>query len=412
MRRNSLFAAILTGAILSGSAFAGPASDDPTRSLTNWQSAMISFKNAGEMIGRDKFTQARSEFSSDATNLPAPYSGMASEFLGRLDSTLKISDPKTPGRLDALVQLCTELRACDAALRLQSREGKDADKDDVASAWRLLESGNTKAAMAEYKRKLAAESIEMWQDYWKEQIHLIEQRSTNAQNVPFTVELVRQHYLKGYETKADVFSALQELARVLPYAHNPHEAVVVHQLVIKNLDSLTDEAGRTAWEDKLLNDFKTDSEACAGVYLDRGMRAYDKKNFPEALSLLRKICADYPDSGAYGDAQFTIALVLQQQQQYEEAIAEYAKLFPSKVEDYVLPKDGTSQDYKCYRFRAALGISGCYSAKKDFVHALEYVEMARDRYKYLSWCKTCMAEMKANLDLRVAQLQEEIKKSN
>jgi len=35
--------------------------------------------------------------------------------------------------------------------------------------------------------------------------------------------------------------------------------------------------------------------------------------------------------------------------------------------------------------------------------------MARDRYKYLSWCKTCMADMKQNVDIRISQLEEKVK---
>ena len=403
LARTRIVAAALLATTIAHSLVASPPS------LSTWQTPMENFKKAGEWIGSDKYDRSRAELSSDSTNFSVPYSGMAGEYLDKLDAALKIPDPKDPKRLDKLVDLCTDLRACDAALRLRLREKKEADDDDLASAWRLWQSGDTKAALAEYHRKLDAETVEMWRDYWKEQIHLLEESRTNRNSVPSTVELVREHLLKGFEAKADYFSALEELTRVLPHARNPGEAVLVDQLIIRNLDSMGDEAGRTAWEDKVLTDFKTNAEACARVYVDSGMRAYDKKDFAAAITLFRKICSEYPDTQAYGDAQYTIALILEQQHKYDEAIAEYAKLFPSKVEDYILPTDGSNGDYKCYRFRAALGISGCYDAKGDFAHALEYVEMARDRYKYLSWCKTCMADMKQNVETRISQLQEKVK---
>ena len=399
----SAFMAALVAAATTHSASASQSS------LETWQEPMNSFKKSGEWIGSDNYDRARVQLSSDSTNFPTPYSGMANEYLGKLDAALKISDAKDPKRLDKLVDLCTDLRACDAALRLQSRGKKEADDDDLASAWRLCQSGDAKAAMAEYKHKLDAETVEMWREYWKEQIRLLELIHTNHNSVPVTIELVQQHLLKAFEAKADVLGALEELTRVLPHARNPGESLLVHQLIIKNLDSMGDETGRTAWEDKVLSDFKTNTEACARVYVARGVRAYDKKDFAAANTLFRKICSDYPDTQAYGDAQYTIALILEQQQKYDEAIAEYNKLFPSKVEDYVLPTDGSNGDYKCYRFRAALGISGCYDAKGDFVHALDYVVMARDRYKYLSWCKTCMADMKQNVDIRISQLEEKVK---
>jgi tetratricopeptide (TPR) repeat protein len=399
----SAFATALVVGLMTHSAVAGQPS------LATWQTPMNSFKKVGEWIGSEKYDRAQTELSSDSTNFSAPYSGMATEYLGKLDTALKISGPKDPKRLDKLVDLCTDLRACDAALRLQSRGKKEADDDDLASAWRLWQSGDTKATMAEYKRKLDAEPVEMWREYWEEQIRLLDEIRTNQNSVPVTVEFVQQHLLKAFEAKADVFSALEELTRVLPHARSPGESLLVHQLIIRNLDSMGDEVGRTAWEDKVLSDFKTNAEACARVHVDRGIRAYDKKDLATATTLFRKICSDYPDTQAYGDAQYTIALILQQQQKYDDAIAEYTKLFPSKVDDYVLPTDGNNGDYKCYRFRAALGISGCYDAKGDFAHALEYVEMARDRYKYLSWCKTCMADMKQNVDIRIVQLEQKVK---
>ena len=402
----STFAAALVAAVTAGSAIASESS------LTTWQKPMESFKKAGDWIGSDKYDRARAELSADSTNFPVPYNGMATEYLGKLDTALKISDAKDPKRLKKLVDLCTDLRACDAAERLQSREKKEADDDDLASAWRLWQSGDTKAALAEYKHKLDGEVVDMWREYWKEQIRLLELLHTNHNSVPVIVELVQQHLLKAFEAKADVFGALEELTGVLPHARNPDESLFVHQLIIKNLDSMGDEAGRTAWENKILSDFQTNAEACARVYVDRGTRDYDKKDFATAMTLFRKICSEYPDTQAYGDAQYTIALILEQQQKYDEAITEYSRLFPSKVEDYILPTDGSNGDYKCYRFRAALGISGCYDAKGDFAHALEYVEMARDRYKYLSWCKTCMAEMKQNVDIRISQLEQKVKQGN
>jgi tetratricopeptide (TPR) repeat protein len=179
-------------------------------------------------------------------------------------------------------------------------------------------------------------------------------------------------------------------------------------LVIKTLDLAGDESGRTAWEDKVLEDFKTNGEACASVYLGRGMRAFKNQDFATATSLFRRICSDYSDSQAYGDAQYTLALILQQQQSYDEAIVQYARLFRSKIDDYAKPVDN-NEDYKCYHFRAALGISGCYEEKGDYLHALEYAELARDHYKFMSWCESCVTEMNRTLKSRIAQLESRIK---
>lgn len=396
------FAALLIAAFMGHFAFASQSS------LATWQVPMNSFEKAGEWIGSDKYDRARAELSSDSTNLAPPYNKMAGDYLGKLDAALKISDANDTNRITQLVDLCTDLRAYDAALQLQSHLKKDPDNEDLSSAWRLWQSGDAKAALADYRRKADAEPVEMWRVYWKEQVQLMEASRTNRDSARFAVMFVQQHLLRGYEAKADYFGALEELTRALPRARNSGDAVVVLQLIIRNLESLGDETGRAAWEDKVLRDFKTNDEACASVYLARGMRAYNNKDLAAAMPLLRKICSDYPDTQAYGDAQYTIALNLEQQQKYDDAIAEYEKLFPSKVEDYTPPAEGSNEDYKCYRFRAALGISGCYNAKGDYADALQFLGLARDRYKYLSWCKSCMADMKQNVDTRIDQLVEKI----
>jgi tetratricopeptide (TPR) repeat protein len=410
----AVLAAVLALAVMvlakSSSAESVPSYSPPA--LTNWQKALITFRKVGRLIGQANYQQAQTELSRGATNLPAPYGGMASQFLTRLESTLKQwPDQNDSRRKQTLVQLCAELHAYDDALRLAGKRSAEELEDDPVYAWRLLESGDTKAAAAEYKRKLDDEPVDMWRDYYRNQLRLIEQRPTNLTNVTFTLEFVKLHYLSGYEEKADLFGALEELTRVLPQARTPKEAVTLHQAIIKTLSGLADDAGRDAWENKLLRDFATNTEACAGVHLARGLRAYAKKDYAVALVLLRKVCSEYPDSDAYGDAQFSIGTLFQDQQKYDEAIPEFTKLFTSKVNDYKIDPE-SSEDYPNYRHRAAMRISECYEAKKDFVRALENAELARDRYPILSYCKTCLKDTKESLDKRIARLQAAVKESH
>ena len=403
----------LAAMVSHSSLFAETVASQPASALTNWQTALISFRKAGAAIGQNEYAPAQAELSGAVTNLSAPYNGLAAQFLSRLNATLKQSpDREDPVRQKALIQLCAELHAYGAAIHLGSPSGQEADADDdPVHAWRLYESGDSKAALTEYHHKLAEETVDMWSDYYRTQIRLIEQRPGNLTNVSFAQEFVKQHYLKGYEEKADLLGALQELTRVLPYAQNPKEAVAVQQAIIKMLSDLGDGAGRDAWESKLLHDFATDPEACASVHLARGLRAYAKKDYGPALSLLRKVCSEYPDSGAYGDAQYSIGTLFLDQQKYDDAIAEFNKLFASKVNDYAFDLE-SSDDFRNYRNRAALRISECYEAKQDLPRALEYAELARDHYKYLSYCKSCLREAKENLEQRIARLQAAAKKPN
>jgi len=394
-------------------AFADEIRADSASALTNWQAALKSFQQAGASLGEAKPDRARIELAASSTNLASPYSLMATQFATQLDSAIATSsDPKNPKRVKAVVKLCAELRAYDVAVRLQTAASSAEElADDLTYAWRLFEAGNLKAALAEYKRKLAEETVDTFADYYREQIRLAEQRAGHQTNVQFSLDLVRLHYLKGLEEKADSLSAVQELYRVLPHAADATQGVAVVEAMISRLTVLGDEPGRDAWEDKLLTDFKTQTEACANVRLERGLRAFTGKDYPKALTLLRQVCAEYPDALAYGDAQYSLALVLQQQGKFDEAVAEYGKIFPSKVRDHDLDPE-KSDDCKNYRHRAALRIAECYAAKADFTQALSYAEQARDRYTFVSYCKTCLAENKAFVEGRIHELREALAKQS
>lgn len=399
---------------LTAPVFAGPASPDRARSQTNWLAATSSFKRAGDLIANDKYSEATAEFNFDTANFPAPYGTMAAQFAFRLDSALKLSTNRDdPPRIRALVDLCTDLRAHKAALRLVMPPGTNAPSEDVTEdglyPWRLLESGDTKAALTEYERRLAKEEVEIWQNYYKEQIRLIKERPANLSNAQFAIEVVKEHYMKGLETQADLFGSLAELSRVLPYAREAKDSIAVYQNILKCLAGLGDDIGRDAWQEKLFSEHKSDPVVCVSVYLDRGKKAYYKKDLPGAQTFYKKVSSQYPDSPFWGDGQYGLGLVLQEQQKYDEAMTEYAKIFPSKVNDYVLDQD-SSEDCANYRFKAAIRISECWEAKKDFAKALEYVLLARDRYKFVSYCKDCLRETRKNVDDRVKRLQEAAKK--
>lgn len=372
---------------------------------------MLNFRTAAAAIGKENYSQAQAELSRGATNLPAPYNGMAAKCLDQLSSTLKQpSDGKDPRRKMALVTLCAQLHAYDIAVRLGGPQNDTTDPDDdPVMAWRLFECGNLKAAATEYQRKLDAELVDMWRDYYRAQLRLIEQRPTNMTSVTFAFEVIKQHYLKGFEEKADPLGALQELTRVLPFAQNSKEKISIYQATIKMLSSLGDEAGRDAWETKLLADFGKDPAASASVHLARGLRAYAKTNYAEALSLLRTAGSEQPNSDAYGDSQYSIGTLFLDQQKYDEAIAEFLKLIASGVNDYSIDVE-SSDDYRNYRYRACLRLSDCYEAKKDLPRALEYAELARDRYKHMSYCSSCLKSTKESLEKRIAKLQAALKK--
>lgn len=382
---------------------AGPAADG---ALTNWQKALAVFQQAGAQVGEDRLADAKGRLLSASKNLPSPYAQMSGEFAARLAAAASTTNADL--RCKTLVRLCADLRAYKAALKLQ-KQGADIEtlQDDAAYAWRLFEAGDLPAAQAEYKRRIAAETVDTFAEHYREQLRLVERHATHRTNAAHVLDLVKNHYLRGFEEQADPLGAARELFHVLPHAHRPEDSVAVMQSLIKCLASLGDEVGRDAWESRILSTFTNQPEVCASVLLERGMRAYSATNYSVALTLMRRICSDFPETPAYGDAQTTIGLILHDQGRYADAIAEYQKIFPSHVRDHDLDPN-KSDDCKNYRHRAALRISECYAALGKFQEALYFAEQARDRYVYVSYCKTCLRNSQESLRKRLNELQAQL----
>jgi tetratricopeptide (TPR) repeat protein len=119
------------------------------------------------------------------------------------------------------------------------------------------------------------------------------------------------------------------------------------------------------------------------------------------------VVTDYAGSPAWGDAQYTLALIQQREGRYDDAIAEFEKIFPSPVRDHDLDVN-KSDDCKNYRHRTALRISECYVAKHDLKKALEYAQAARDKYTYVSYCKNCLRDNQESIARRIADLQRQL----
>ena len=389
-----------------------PAESAPA--LTNWLAASSSFKKVGAFIGQEQYSQAKSQLSSASTNLPAPYNKLATEVLSEFDAALKLStNHADPQRLQTLVTLCAEISAYEAAISLPARCGAKPSAEELADdplyAWRLFGSGDTQAALAEYKRRLDKEPVEFWQDYYREQIRLLQQRPAARTNAQMAIETVKEHYLKSLEAHPDLFGALSELTRVVPHLNSAKEAIPIYQLILKCLSRLGDESGRKAWQDKFLADYNSEPEVCAMVYLDRAQRAYHQKDMNAAEALFRRVCNDYAATSLYADALYGVGLVLQDEQKYDAALTEYTKIFSSNANENLLDPE-SSEDYPNYRFKAALRISECYEATKDLKKALEYALMARDRYKFVSYCKDCLRNTRQNVENRVKQLEQAVNK--
>ena len=375
---------------------------------TNWLRAQGIFQTAGDLISSNKLDEAKRALVSASTNLPVPYGAMSTQFVQQLERIIQTSN--LAARVKPAIALCGNLQGYAAVLHLKQTNKLNDDEDD-SFGWAFFETGDTKTAISFYERKAAREEIQVYQDYYKKQIEMIQKWATNAGDPTLTLELVRERYMKNYERRVDAFGALRQLSRALPQAQSSTNGVHIYQEFIKCLSSLRDNAGREAWEDNLLADFKSDGEACAGVCYDRGIRAYyDSRDFDSSLKWMRKVSIELPGTKLWGDAQYSVGLILQNQKKYDEAIAAFNAIFSSKVNDYALV-EGSSEDCKNYRFKSAMRVSECYESKNELASALEFARKATTQYLFVSYCSTCQKQTRESASKRVAELEEKIKQA-
>src|SRR5205823_3902911 len=135
--------------------------------------------------------------------------------------------------------------------------------------------------------------------YFQKQIRLLQQLSATPPNPQLAIEAAKEHYLKGVEAHADLFGALSELTRVLPYVKTAKEAIPVYQLILKCFSGLGDESGRDAWQDKFLAEYNSEPEVCARVYVDRGQKAHHRKDMNASEAFFRRVSSDYTNTTVY-----------------------------------------------------------------------------------------------------------------
>jgi tetratricopeptide (TPR) repeat protein len=381
----------------------------PSGGLWGWEQALREFQKAGTLIGSGKYSEAKTLLNDCAKTFLPPYCDIAAECRDNIDNALREGHTLAGYyRFGALGETCLRLHAHREAAKFSLQATKAFPEDHHGHgrriAWCLVESGAREEGLLEYRERLAKATAPDWREYYETQVQLVTERPQRMNDLQFATDYIRKHYLKGYDVETDYLGALMELKRVMPDAKSETERLSMCRLFIECLSGLHDDAGRFAWEQRVLEDFKADADTCASIYLSRGQRAYEGKKLDEALLNYLRASTDYPNSRSYGIAQYNVSIVLKDQGKYDEAIAEFAELFPSAVSDRD-PGGNIMEAYRNYRHRAALRISECYEAKRDFVRALQFATLARDKYRYQSWCGTCSDSASRALAKRIEDLE-------
>jgi len=363
--------------------------------LMRWKAALTEFRRAGSLIGEGNYEEAMAFLMDVSRRLPSPYSRMAQAYGREISYPLKrrglLGGYYVFGRLG---RLCVLLGAYQEASDLLAKAKKAHPEDHydygLLCGWCLAEAGKDNEALAEYRRRLEEARASDWKRYFQEQIELIRQRRARWHSPEFVLRYVRRRYWEAYDAPKNYLGALEHLHGALPHADTPMQKLSLYRAIIRCLDGLSDEAGRTAWEERVLEEFKDDCEVSASVLVARAQRAYEDGKLAEALQLYREVSRKYPDSGSYGVAQYNVGIILKRQQKYEEAIRAFSELLRSNV-DELEPGAHIMETYRNYRSRAQWQIAMCRLAQKEYSAALAALKERRENYPLESWCGTCQA---------------------
>jgi tetratricopeptide (TPR) repeat protein len=137
---------------------------------------------------------------------------------------------------------------------------------------------------------------------------------------------------------------------------------------------------------------------------NQACEAYRNGQAEKALAGWERIVANYPGSSAWGSSLYNLGLDLKWQHRYPEAIAHFEKLLASRLDD----REGTRNlmvTSQNYHHNACLQLSACYAAQKDRDGALRYALLARDVYRYVSWCGTCQMDAVERLQQWIDRLE-------
>jgi len=142
--------------------------------------------------------------------------------------------------------------------------------------------------------------------------------------------------------------------------------------------------------------------------LEAANKLFEEGKYEEAEKAYRELEKKDTEPSTWGKVVFNLGLALARQKRYQQAIREFLRVIVSKVDDKEAGGD-IMEAYRNYRHRACLEIAECYEAQKDYVTALTYAEMARDKHKYQSWCGTCAQGARRALDEYIEKLKAKLR---
>lgn len=142
---------------------------------------------------------------------------------------------------------------------------------------------------------------------------------------------------------------------------------------------------------------------------DRALSAYEAEDYDSALADFRQLAEEFPESESRGAYHFNIAVALQQQGRWQEAITAFGEVIDMGLNDRD-PEGQTvmQMGFRNYRFRSAVRIMVCFEELGDYEQALKWNRLASSTYSYQHWCGTCSEGTARQLEYAEGRIARQI----
>lgn len=140
------------------------------------------------------------------------------------------------------------------------------------------------------------------------------------------------------------------------------------------------------------------------IELENCTRHIMEDNYDLAEKSLRSLRNKNITLSTWGMASFNLGIALRLNKKYKESIIIFEEILKSNLNDRD-PTPNLMEHFRNYHYKACLEISYNYENLKNFKMALEYLNLAKTKYKFQDICGTCLEHANKNLASRVDYLK-------
>jgi len=337
--------------------------------LYRWQHASRKFRAIAPQIDEEKLTEALAQLNLLAGQLPNPYRDYASGYRNDLSRLLQQSERDASPRRKGysyylqLAKICCGLGDRDATSRLLFRAvaaSPLSDGEGTSFGGDVNDFDLTESALLKLDKLLTHPKA-------KEYL-----RVSLAQ-----VRVAKKHRVLDQSSLGLILAALDNGHRKLTPETAANDRLRVYEVTIKVFHRELHLAECEAWRSKLLIDFKSDSEVCSRVLLERARDASLRGEEDAAIAIQLRVARDHSGAGFRSQALIYLGRDLQNRRRYRDAIVAYRCVFESRNE-----RTQTESTYH----QASHQLAECYEKLGDLGHALEFIELTCTKYHARNEC--------------------------